>query len=116
MRSLLIFIVLFTALTGMAQTNSVKFKIEEDVGIPLPGATIREEGSKNVTTTGLDGEAELKITASGQTIVVGFMGPQIQFPLYKGTDSVYLNLNKRKLIFYKEGKKIKKIKPTFDGI
>lgn len=93
----------------------VKFKIEESKNNPLPGVSIYKKGTSNATTTNFEGEAFLELHNKNQTIVLSFLGPQISFNLMENIDFIHLNIEKRRLTFYRNGKKIKKIKPKFDS-
>lgn len=97
------------------QAQSVKFKVDEDKDLPLAGVTVSEDGTHNETITDGNGEALMTMNTSESAITFSFLGPQIKCVLTEGTDYVYLNLKKRQLIFYKDNKRIKKIKPKFHG-
>ncbi|UPQ80675.1 carboxypeptidase-like regulatory domain-containing protein [Flavobacterium azooxidireducens] len=115
--SLIVF--LFLSINAFSQEKEVeiiKFKVEESKNNPLPGVSIYEKGTSNGTTTNFDGEAFLELHNKNQTIVLSFLGPQISFNLINNIDFIQLNIEKRRLTFYRNGKKIKRIKPKFDGI
>lgn len=111
--------ILFLSINAFSQEKEVeiiKFKVEESKNNPLPGVSIYEKGTSNGTTTNFDGEAFLELQIKNQTIVLSFLGPQISFNLINNIDFIQLNIEKRRLTFYRNGKKIKRIKPKFDGI
>jgi len=58
-------------LNGLQQT--VKGKVVDENGIPLPGATIVESGSSKGTITNMDGEFEIQV-GEGKTIEVSYVG------------------------------------------
>ncbi len=53
--------------------QSIKGKVLDENGIPLPGATVVETGTANSTATNIDGEFEITV-ADGNTIEVYFIG------------------------------------------
>ncbi len=115
--SLIVF--LFLSINTFSQEKEVeiiKFKVEESKNNPLPGVSIYEKGTSNGTTTNFDGEAILELKNTNQTIILSFLGPQISFNLIDNIDFIHLNIGKRRLTFYRNGKKVKIIKPKFDGI
>ncbi|RXR33497.1 hypothetical protein EQG68_04515 [Flavobacterium piscinae] len=116
-----IFIIFFLFLSIKAfsqekKLETIKFKVEESKNNPLPGTSIYEKETTNVTTTNFEGEAFLELKNTNQTIILSFIGPQISFNLIDNIDFIHLNIKKRRLTFYRNGKKVKRIKPKFDGI
>ena len=115
--SLIVF--LFISINAFSQEKeleTIKFKVEESKNNPLPGVSIYEKGTSNGTTTNFEGEAFLELKNTNQTIILSFMGPQISFNLIDNIDFIHLNIGKRRLTFYRNGKKVKSIKPKFEGI
>lgn len=115
--SLIVF--LFLSIIAFSQEKEIeiiKFKVEESKNNPLPGVSIYEKGTSNGTTTNFDGEALLELYNKNQTVILSFLGPQISFNLINNIDLIHLNIEKRRLTFYRNGKKVKRIKPKFDGI
>ncbi len=55
----------------------IKGKIQDENGLPLPGATITETGTNNTVTTNLDGEFQITI-ANGNTIDIYYVGYKTQ--------------------------------------
>ncbi len=115
--SLIVF--LFLSIIAFSQEKEIeiiKFKVEESKNNPFPGVSIYEKETSIGTTTNFDGEAFLELHNKNQTIVLSFLGPQISFNLINNIDLIHLNIEKRRLTFYRNGKKVKRIKPKFDGI
>lgn len=71
---LFIILLLFAEL-GFAQTNtgSIKGSVTDASG-PLPGATIKISGTKNVAVTDADGKYAITITEGTYTVVVNYVG------------------------------------------
>jgi hypothetical protein len=116
-KAFLLFFFVSTTLFCQEMTYSIiKFKVEESKNNPLPGTSIYEKETTNVTTTNFEGEAFLELKNTTQTIILSFIGPQISFNLIDNIDFIHLNIEKRRLTFYRNGKKVKSIKPKFDGI
>lgn len=110
MRCLLFSLFIINSLILSSQTEKVKFKfiLEKE---PLIGATLFVKGSnpENKTYTDLNGNAELNIRGQ-ETIQISFLGPYTELKLERQVDSVYVNLNKKKAVFYYKGKKQKQKK------
>lgn len=111
---------LFLSIIAFSQEKEIeiiKFKVEESKNYPLPGVSIYEKETSNGTTTNFDGEALLELYNKNQTVILScFLGPQISFNLINNIDLIHLNIEKRRLTFYRNGKKVKRINPKFDGI
>ncbi|MBC8883761.1 hypothetical protein H9X57_11525 [Flavobacterium piscinae] len=74
--------------------ETIKFKVEESKNNPLPGTSIYEKETTNVTTTNFEGEAFLELKNTNQTIILSFIGPQISFNLIDNIDFIHLNIKK----------------------
>ena len=100
----------FNSLLLFSQAEKVKFECVID-NEPLIGATLKVKDSNpiNETATDLNGSAELKLLGN-EVIIISFLGPYTELKLYQPVDSVYINLDKRKAIFYYKNNKKKKIK------
>ena len=84
---------------------------------PLIGTTIYIQKSEppTGTVTNVDGHATLKIPNDLRTVELSFLGPYIAFELPPETDSVYLNLKNRKLLYFSKNKRTKKQKLKIEG-
>jgi TonB-dependent SusC/RagA subfamily outer membrane receptor len=60
-----------------AQTRTITGNVTDDQGVPLPGATILEQGTANGVTTDFDGNFSLEV-ADGATLEVSFVGYESQ--------------------------------------
>jgi len=103
----------FIGFSQIENTTTIKFKIEESKNKPFPGVTILIKGTSIGTSTDLEGEASLELENNNQTIVVSYIGPYISFKLINNIDFVYLNIEKKLVIYYKKGKKVKRQKLKF---
>lgn len=61
--------------TSNAQTNkvSVTGRISDDKGNPVPGATVKEKGTSNVTMSNTDGNYKISVN-KGSTLEIAFIG------------------------------------------
>jgi len=59
--------------TSEAEKIKVKGKIIDENGVPMPGVTVLETGTKNATVSNFDGEFELSVT-EGKTIEIAYLG------------------------------------------
>ena len=57
-----------------AQTVNVKGIVQDDKGVPMPGATVVISGSSKGTMTDLDGRFFLKEVKEGASLEVSFIG------------------------------------------
>lgn len=74
------FLILFSLNTN-AQTSSITGLITDTDGMPIPGASVLQKGTKNGTATDFDGNYSLKLTLGGSNILVfsslGFKSQEI---------------------------------------
>ena len=70
-----------------AQTRTITGNVTDDQGVPLPGATILEQGTANGVTTDFDGNFSMEV-ADGATLEVSFVGYESQTQSV-GADSTY---------------------------
>jgi len=56
----------------------VKGKITDDQGMPLPGATVMEKGTKNSAGTDIDGNFSLTVSDASATLVIAYIGFETQ--------------------------------------
>lgn len=75
----LILVVMLNANLLFAQTHKVTGRItEEDTGSGIPGVTIVESGTRNGTTTDIDGKYTITTSKPDATLVVSFIGFKTQ--------------------------------------
>ncbi len=63
---------LFSAI-GYSQNITVSGKVNDESGIPVPGASVVEKGTTNGTTTDLEGSYQISVP-SNATFVISFVG------------------------------------------
>lgn len=83
-----------------AQTSgkvSVKGVVLDETGETLPGATVTEKGTKNVAATDLDGKFTIKVSKSGATLIVSYVGYVTKEVTSKPDMKVILSENSKNL-------------------
>ena len=83
-----------------AQTSgkvSVKGVVLDEAGQTLPGATVTEKGTKNVAATDLDGKFTIKVSKSGATLIVSYVGYVTKEVTSKPDMKVILSENSKNL-------------------
>ena len=78
------------AFTGWAQ-KTVTGSVLDPSGIPLPGATVIEQGTSNGTTTDFDGNFTIQV-AEGASLEVSFVGYGTQVVAVEGQDNISVSL------------------------
>ncbi|QZT36769.1 SusC/RagA family TonB-linked outer membrane protein [Halosquirtibacter xylanolyticus] len=73
----LLFILIFSVNSLIAQNRSVNGVVKDEKGIPLPGATVVQKGTTNGTVTNVDGAFNLKVPIQAQ-ITISFVGLESQ--------------------------------------
>ncbi|MGV3504695.1 MAG: SusC/RagA family TonB-linked outer membrane protein [Adhaeribacter sp.] len=71
---LLLYFLLLQAGAALAQGVSVKGRVTDENGQPLPGVTILLKGSSNGVTTNTEGNYTLNLPTANGTLVVSFIG------------------------------------------
>ena len=59
-------VVLFTLVVGGVSAQTVKGTVKDAKGEPVIGATVQEQGTKNVAVTDLDGNFSIKLSGNNQ--------------------------------------------------
>ena len=72
---------------SFAQQKTVSGTVTEESGLPLPGATILNQGTSNGVTTDFDGKYSISVS-EGSTLVFSYVGMESQ-SVSIGTSSVY---------------------------
>ena len=72
-------IVLTVKTTGRAEAApvapiNISGKVIDDMGLPLPGATVRVKGVNTVTSTDVNGDFKITVSDKSAVLVVSFMG------------------------------------------
>ena len=78
------------AFTGWAQ-KTVTGSVLDPSGLPLPGATVIEQGTSNGTTTDFDGNFSIQV-AEGASLEVSFVGYGTQVVAVEGQDNLSISL------------------------
>jgi TonB-linked SusC/RagA family outer membrane protein len=87
---------LLIGITSMVQAQSITGVVYDELGTPMPGVTVRIEGTTQGAATDLDGKYTIKDVGAGQkTIVFSFVGykPLTQVVNVPPTGSVTANKN-----------------------
>lgn len=116
MKTILFLILLITSNLLYSQSytkETIKFTILFDKNEPakMMNVYVKNSNPPIGTTSDLNGYAVLQLKNEKQTIEISAIGPSMSFDLIKPLDSIFVNFNKRKIIFYYKGKRIKKVKP-----
>ncbi|UOY04932.1 TonB-dependent receptor [Muricauda sp. SCSIO 64092] len=75
-----------------AQQTTINGTVTDDIGTPLPGATILEKGTTNGTQTDFDGNFSIEVTGPNATLVVSYIGFVAQEVPLDGRTSVTVQL------------------------
>jgi len=67
------------------QQGSVRGKVLDENGIPLPGATVMEKGTNNAVVTDMEGNFEITVT-QGATLQISYLGYQAAETLVTGSE------------------------------
>ncbi|MEW7289760.1 TonB-dependent receptor [Aquimarina sp. 2304DJ70-9] len=75
----LLFVAILLILVGKthgqeAATNSIKGKVVDNQGVPLPGANVIEKGTSNGSLTDFDGMFEVATTSDNGILVISYVG------------------------------------------
>ncbi|MBE0391022.1 TonB-dependent receptor [Flavobacterium sp. PL002] len=69
--SVILTIVCLTSMSGQINIGGI---VTDKLGMPLPGATIIEKGTKNATATDLDGKFQIKVSAQSSVLEASYIG------------------------------------------
>ncbi|MDP9082084.1 MAG: TonB-dependent receptor [Bacteroidota bacterium] len=67
-------------------------KVIDDKGLPLPGASIKEKGTANGTTSNEDGSFTIKVAGEGSVLVASFLGFQQKEIAINGQTNIVIAL------------------------
>lgn len=70
---LIMFFLLFLCAFDVSAQNKLTGKVKDESGLPIPGVTIKIQGSTTSTSTDMDGSYEMEVSEK-QTLVFSFMG------------------------------------------
>ena len=68
------FYILICSTYCLSQSQLVSGEIVDEIGVPLPGVTVIESGTKNGTTSDLDGKYVLNVSSSNSEIIFSYLG------------------------------------------
>ena len=71
--------------------STITGNVTDDLGVPLPGATILEVGTNNGTTTDFDGNYSITVQ-DGSSISAGFVGYETSTAVVSGQDQINFSL------------------------
>ena len=91
-KTALVFVMMMTALIAVAQTVNVTGHVSDSSGDDAIGATVRVEGTNQVTATDFDGNFELKNVTVGSTISVSYIGCLTQIIKITGSEPLEVTL------------------------
>ena len=60
-------------MVGFSQEKTIEGNITDENGLPLPGATVIEQGTNNGTTTDFDGNYQIS-TQEGNILILSYVG------------------------------------------
>ena len=92
-RGLLVAVAMLFATVAFAQNVTVKGKVVDDAGFPLPGAGVVIEGTTTGTITDIDGNFELAAKAGANLVIssIGYADATVVVPAGGGTVNVTLH-------------------------
>lgn len=98
-------------------SDTIRFKLLFNKNEPMRGATlyVKDSNPPHGTTSDINGNAELILADDESIIELSFLGPYVAFKIKQPVDSVFLNLNDKKVIYFHNSKKIKKKRLKIDG-
>ncbi|MCU4177221.1 TonB-dependent receptor [Carboxylicivirga sp. N1Y90] len=74
------------------EKKTIKGKVVDNTGFPLPGVNVFVQGTTNGTITNVDGEFELEINTTDENIVFSFIGFETQVVAAQGKSSFDISL------------------------
>ncbi|WP_299781598.1 TonB-dependent receptor [uncultured Formosa sp.] len=81
-----------SAFPQVQQNVTLQGKVYDEIGLPLPGANILEQGTTNGVTTDYDGNFTIKLSRTNPTIIVSYLGYATQNIPVNGQTNVSVNL------------------------
>ena len=70
---LMLIVVLFAGISVAFAQKTLSGSVVDDQGIPLPGATVLEQGTNNGVSTDFDGNFSIEVS-EGAVLIVSFVG------------------------------------------
>jgi hypothetical protein len=109
-------IISFVSLAQVEKYDEIKMKVILDKQ-PLPGTSIIIENSESQDSfnTDFDGEVKIKIPNDKDLVRLSFLGPIVRVKIIRPVDSIVVNLDKKRVNYFLDGKRMKKRKIKFSG-
>jgi hypothetical protein len=79
---------------NVQQQKNITGQVNDENGLPLPGVTILEKGSKNATLTDFDGKFTLKLENENSVLVFSFLGYVNSEIAVKGKTTINVKMQK----------------------
>jgi TonB-linked SusC/RagA family outer membrane protein len=90
---IMLFLSLFMINEVSAQSGTtISGVVKDDTGFPLPGVNIIEKGTKNTSSSDMDGKFKMKLTTDKAVITVSYIGFETQSVLVSGKSVVNVSL------------------------
>ena len=83
-----------TEYQNLQQQKNITGQVNDENGMPLPGVTILEKGTKNAALTDFDGKFTLKVDNENAVLIVSFLGYSNKEVAIKGQTSITLKMQK----------------------
>ena len=119
MKNFLTLILIFIFINSFSQTKSktIYFEVYYEKDYPLAGGNIveKKEGNLNETITDFNGNAQLIVTNFNSEFELSYTGPHVIFKIPEKTDKIKINIDRRRIEYYFEGKVIKRKKIKLIG-
>ena len=92
-RGLLVTVAMFVATAAFAQNVTVKGKVVDDAGYPLPGTGVLVEGTTSGTVTDIDGNFELTAQVGAKLVIssIGYTTQTVEVPVGGGMLNITLH-------------------------
>lgn len=113
----LIFIFIFINSFSQTKSKTIYFEVYYEKDYPLAGGNIveKKEGNLNETTTDFNGNAQLIVTNFNSEFELSHTGQHVIFKILEKTDKIKINIDRRRIEYYFEGKAIKREKNKLIG-
>ncbi|QTE22831.1 TonB-dependent receptor plug domain-containing protein [Polaribacter cellanae] len=72
------FLLLFSSLLSAQTARTIKGVIQDELGMPLPGASVVVKGTTKGTTTDFDGNFSLKVSEKAKFLTISYVGYEIK--------------------------------------
>lgn len=110
----LILIFIFINSFSQVKSKTVDFEVYYEKDYPIAGGNIVQRDTKyiNETITDFNGKAQLIVADFNSEFELSYTGPHIRFKIPEKTEKIIINIDKRRIKYYKNNRifKRKKIK------